>query len=145
MLVASPNTSTTPDLPNKTAPQSKQHFYLWRRVLWLVLSLILLLIGYKAFQIGRQGWAAYRAAQELQTLAHGGLQRSKLPQAEASTQKLANALAGMTREMQPLQPVLHHLGWVPRYGSTLAAAPELLTAGSELTSLASEGLTLLSA
>lgn len=145
MVVASSNPATTPDATGKTAPQAKQRFYPWRRALWLVLSLLLLLIGYKAFQIGRQGWAAYRAGQELQTLAHSGLQVSKLPQAQASTQKLANALTGMTSELQPLQPLLHNLGWVPRYGPTLVAVPELLTAGSELTSLASEGLTLLRA
>ncbi|MFN8490133.1 MAG: DUF4012 domain-containing protein [Caldilineaceae bacterium] len=145
MLVASSNTATTPDVTGKIPPQSKRQTYPWRRTLWLVLGLLVLLLGYKAVRIGQQAWAAYRAGQELQTLAHGGLQLDKLPQAQASTQKLANALTGMTSELQPLQPLLHHLGWTPRYGPMLAATPELLTASRELTALASEGLTLLNA
>lgn len=145
MLVAPSDNATTAELTTKTAFHRKKFGAHWRRTLWLGLSLLVLLVSYKAFRIGWHGWAAYRAGQELQVLARGGLQLNKLPQVQTATQKLANELTSVTAELQPLQPVLRHLGWVPRYGPTLAAAPDLLTTGSELTTAASEGLALLKA
>ena len=119
-----------------------------RRTLLILLLTAALLLAYKAVRVGLYGWSAYQSLSGLRTLA-GDLALddetlANLPalaaDARVETQQLANATAGLEQQLRPLTPLLDGLNFLPRYGPTLAAAPELLIAGRELTALAAEGL-----
>ncbi len=117
----------------------------WRPLplaLGVALLLFSLFAGYRIGQIAYHGWLAYRAGQELRQLAATDLSVEHLPSMQVSMQKLAQALTNLERELRPFRPLLHNLRWLPKYGSTIAAAPELLIAGRELTNLANESLLL---
>ncbi|CAN5618048.1 hypothetical protein BH10CHL1_BH10CHL1_39500 [soil metagenome] len=120
----------------------KRRWRKWQRMFGLVLLLLILLVGYKGGQIAYHGWLAYQAGQELRHLATADLSAEHLPSIQASTQKLAQAMTTLENELRLFRPLLHRLRWLPKYGPTIAAGPELLIAGRELTALANEGLLL---
>ncbi|MCX6044030.1 MAG: DUF4012 domain-containing protein [Chloroflexi bacterium] len=139
---STPSDSARPHAEFAATTAPKRRWPHWQRLLGLALLLLSLLIVYRGGQIGYHGWQAYRAGQELRQLAASDLGMTRLPSAQASIQKLTQALTKLERELRLFRPILHNLRWLPKYGSTIAAAPELLITGRELTSLANEGLQL---
>ncbi|MBX3001574.1 MAG: DUF4012 domain-containing protein [Caldilineaceae bacterium] len=134
------------EIGNPPAPKAKRNLLWWRRHAVGLFSLLLLLgilwLGYKAVRIGFYTWSAYSTGMSiLSTLrADSGLETVATLQPEVSS--LAASVAGIEGQMRAFSPLLNALdGWTV-YGSTLAAVPELLTAGGELSALAAEGLAL---
>ncbi len=114
----------------------------WR---WLWIGLLLLILGLMVFKVGKMGlhaWGAYRHATALQRLAEDGFTLERLPQAQPLLQGLSADLRGLEREIRPVAPLLRRLDGVTEYGSLLAYAPELLTAGAAFTGVAGDGLAL---
>ena len=125
----------------RTKSQRKHHRpSLRRRLIWVVVAAVLLLVGYKTVRVGVYGWQAYRSGTALLSAAGQDPSLEELPRVQASLGKLAVATAGLDRELRVFAPLLHKMGFLPRVGGTLAAAPELLSAGSELTALGSRAL-----
>ncbi len=135
--ITQPPSSTNTTATNRTPTLAR------RWLVWGVLGILLLLIGYKLVVLGRAGLAAYRAVQTLRAEAADHLTVDKLANLQAPTQDLTQALTQLQQQIAPLAPLLQRLHWLPRYGPTLAAAPELMVVGKELAALASEGLPLL--
>ncbi len=146
--------SPTPTPPaEQSLPSSAAR---WRTLSWarralLILLLVgALLLAYKAGRVGLYGWSAYQSLTELRALASDlSLDDDTLANlpaladaARLETQHLASATAGLEAQLRPLTPILDGLSFLPRYGPTLAAAPELLVAGREFSALAADGLTL---
>src|SRR5437764_62874 len=121
MISISRDSATSAKLTANAAFPRKNTRRTWRRVVGLVLLVLGLLVLYEGVQLGRQGWAAYRAARELRDLAAAGLRVENLPRVQPAIQKLATALTGLDNELRLLRPLLHGLHWAPKYGSTLAA------------------------
>ncbi len=156
---------TTKPLSPAPAPPTEQplsggaarwHTLAWaRRALLILLLAGALLLAYKATRVGLYGWSAYQSLVELRALASDlsldgpaldDETLTNLPaladSARLETQQLASAAAGLEVQLRPLTPLLDGLNSLPRYGPTLAAAPELLVAGREFSALAADGLTL---
>lgn len=108
----------------------------------ILLVVALLLVGYKLARIGYFGWQAYQNGMVLLDTARYNRTPEALAQNQPELAAVADALAGLEREVAPLTPLLRRLDGVTPYGSTLAALPELLTVGAEMSSMGSEGLLL---
>src|SRR5262245_3957625 len=98
MISLSRHSSTSSNSTTAVATLQKTGWRIWRRGLGLMLLLFALLVLYKGVQIGRQGWAAYRAGQELRHLAATGLRLETLPRIQPAVQKLATALTNLESE-----------------------------------------------
>lgn len=118
----------------------------WRRSAVGLVSILLILgicwLGYKVIRIGVYGWSAYSAGTGILSTLRVNSELETLAALQPEVASLAASVAGLERQMRSFAPLLNALdGWTV-YGSTLAAAPELLTAGVELSALAAEGLAL---
>jgi hypothetical protein len=117
-----------------------------RRYAGTLFSLLLILgigwLGYKAVRIGLYGWTLYSTGTEIVSTLRADTELDTLVSLQPEMASLADSVAGIEAQMRPFAPILNALdGWT-MYGSTLAATPELLTAGVELSALAAEGLAL---
>jgi hypothetical protein len=126
--------------------QTDKGSFSWRRnAVWLVSILLVLGIswlGYKVIRTGVYGWSAYSAGTGILSTLRADAELETLVTLQPKVASLASSLAGLELQMRPFAPLLNALdGWTV-YGSTLAATPELLTAGAELSALAAEGLAL---
>lgn len=111
----------------------------------LILGAILLLLLW----LGLKGWAINRAWQSLQAqqsnveeLLAGGLTQIDPDAAEAIVMDMRHDFVVIKRETAVFMPLTPYLEWVPRYGSTLAAAPalmEMADAGTETAVYAIQG------
>jgi len=117
-----------------------------RAPLYFVLAGILLLFLWA----GVKGWRLYQAAQSLlshqataENLMGGGAAQMDPDEVEALVNGLRSDVLVMKREVSPFMPVISRLGWLPRYGPTLAAAPHLMEmadAGTAAAAYALRGL-----
>jgi hypothetical protein len=116
----------------------------WRFLLLITLVVIAVVLGYKALRGGLYGLSAYNEAMTLRALrADGDLDSADLAQAHAATGEIYGSVAAMERELRFFAPLLRGLGFVPKFGPTLAAAPDLLAAGRELVAVANGALAIL--
>lgn len=106
----------------------------------LVLFLIVLFFGVR---LGIPAWRAIQSLQQLQELVEADSGLAAIPKVRAAANDLADSVTDLEAGIRPLAPALAALRGVPSYGATIAAAPELLVAGRELTALGVEGLDLL--
>ncbi len=132
--------SVSPTQERTKTQRKRRRPTLGRRLIWVAFAAVLLMAGYKVARIGVYGWQAYRSGTALLSAAGQDPSLDELPRIQASLDKLAVATAGLDRELRIFAPLFHNMGFLPRMGGTLAAAPELLTAGSELTALGSQAL-----
>lgn len=111
-----------------------------RRVLTVLVLLLLLWVGYKAVRMGIYGRAIYQNGMALAQMARGDDLLADVAAMEARLEQVSTAMDGLEREARAFAPVLNRLGWVPVYGTTVAAVPELLIVGKEMFALAQEGV-----
>lgn len=135
--VTSPSRSTLPPLATGTANQR-----LVRRFGWLLILALVLFVVYRSARLVQAGWATYQAGQALRAQVAGPLALEQLTTLQEPLDHFAQTLAKLQREVTPLAALLHRLDWLPTYGPTVAATPELLTTATELSALASRGLPL---
>lgn len=113
-----------------------------RMARWLILAGLLLLLLW----MGLKAWRVYTATQSLlgvqeqaKALMEGGLNGLDPDAAEALVAGARADIVTLHRELGIIRPVVPYLGWIPRFGPTLVAAPYLLDmadAGSEAGALA---------
>jgi len=94
----------------------------------ILLALLALLVAYLAYA----GIQSYRHATALRAHAHvlQGQALSNPGEVGDTLQSVRRELRGLRRDLGPLLWLAQGLGWVPRFGPTVAAAPDLLEAGA---------------
>ena len=117
-----------------------------QRVAVWILSAFLVLgigwVGYKALRIGLYAWSAYQSGTAILTTVSNSADSADLVTLQPQIKTLAASVEGVQQQMRPFAPLLQSLrGWTP-YGATLAAMPDLLIAGSELTGLAADAISV---
>ncbi|NJN81540.1 MAG: DUF4012 domain-containing protein [Caldilineaceae bacterium] len=80
---------------------------------------------------------------ELRALVRAESSTENLPAFEEPMLELTRAVTGIEREMRIFSPFFNVTAWVPGVGETIAAIPELLLAGKELVTVASDGVSLI--
>ncbi len=116
-----------------------------RQIVAYLLAVLCMLIvgflGYKALRIGLHGWSAYRNGVQLAEAVRSDPSPERLALVQPQLERLARATAGLEAEMRTFAPLLDALGRSV-HADTLAAVPELLIVGAEMSGLAAEGLRL---
>ncbi len=135
-------------LPSPTAPPTPHtRAHTGPRALrWGLALLLLVLVVAAAVLLGRvalPGWQAYRAATALRAHAAGGLTPDKAALLQADIEQADRAVQQMAAGLPPLRPLLRGLRWLPDYGNTVAAGPELMALGGALSALGAEVAPLL--
>ena len=102
-----------------------------RHVVAGLLLLLLLLLGLWLGRIAVAGRQSLQAARELSALAAGGFAPGEERMLLTEYERAAAGLDVLAAETQRAGPLLRLLRWVPGYGPTLAAAPELMAAAAE--------------
>jgi len=94
----------------------------------ILLALLALLVAYLAYA----GIQSYRHATALRVHADvlQGQALSNPGEVGDTLQSVRRELRGLRRDLGPLLWLAQGLGWVPRFGPTVAAAPDLLDAGA---------------
>lgn len=138
----SPQSTTSAALSSPHATRIPNPRWVSRSVIWVLLLILFLFLGYKLFRIGEAGWRAYQSGVDLQQKVQIGATVNQLSSTKTALQAFAKALADLEGELHPFRALFHGLAWVPYYGETLRSVPELLLASRELTALASEGTAL---
>ncbi|MEZ4710781.1 MAG: DUF4012 domain-containing protein [Caldilineaceae bacterium] len=139
-LSSPPTVNAPPAVETRIRPW--QRYRRW--LIWLPILLLVAWLGYVGIRSGLYAYDAYRAGQRLMAEISNGPFLVALATERADVDEIATALENLDGQMGALAPILHGLGWLPRYGPTLAAAPKLLTAAKEYSLLASNGLELVS-
>ena len=118
-----------------------------RRVLSVLITIVVLtalgIALYRTARLGWTAWQAYQSIHDLAAIAQTEPVLAAMPAAQAELQHLAQNLSELQQELQPWTPLLRQLRAVPRYGPTIAAAPELLDTGRQSVDLAEESLAIL--
>lgn len=118
----------------------------WRRYAVGLLSVLLIVgiswLGYKAIRIGLYGWHLYSTGTGIVSTLRADADLETLSALQPEVASLASSMTGLEAQMRPFAPLLNAFNGWTMYGSTLAATPELLTAGADLSALAAEGLAL---
>ena len=117
-----------------------------KAILWLALFILLAALAWLGVSAARTASAARLALADLDRLqALGGDDPSPatLPTARDDLAALETHLTTARSAGQPFLWLAPKLGWVPRYGPTLAAAPALLDMGVELAGGGREALDVL--
>lgn len=138
-----PTPPKTSPVPGETTPaRSETHAPARRIGRLLILSGILVILLWA----GLKTWRVYQAAQSLldvepeaRALLAGGMNQIDPVAAEALVLRARRDITTLHTELALIRPIAPALGWVPRYGPTLVAAPYLLNmadAGSEAAALA---------
>ncbi|MGB5060821.1 MAG: DUF4012 domain-containing protein [Candidatus Promineifilaceae bacterium] len=101
-----------------------------RKFIWItILVLVLLLIGWlglKAWRIAQTTQSLLARQAEAETLAANGLAGLDPDKTEALVMGVRSDVLTLQKEVAPFLPLMPYLGWVPKYGSTLVIAPQLL-------------------
>lgn len=106
-----------------------------RHVVLGLLLLVLLLLGLWMGRLAVAGWQSLQAAREMRALAAGGIDAGEERALLAAYERAAAGLDVAASDLGRVAPGLHRLHWVPVYGPTLAAAPELAAAANEFAAL----------
>lgn len=112
----------------------------WVWLLLLVGSLLLVgLAIFKTVRLGTHLQSAYRSGQEFAHLLQNGINGENYALAHRQLQQAATDLAAADAEMRFFRLLCHGLRWLPEYGPTIAALPELVNLGKELSGLGVAG------
>jgi hypothetical protein len=110
---------------------------------WLLVALLIIgvgWLGYKAVRIGFYTWTAYQSSGLLLEEVRNSPSPTTLVALQPQVEEFAVAMGSLEAEMRVFAPLLHLLqGWTS-YGSTLAATPELLVVGAEMSAVAADAL-----
>ncbi|NKQ36059.1 MAG: DUF4012 domain-containing protein [Chloroflexi bacterium] len=115
-------------------------------VKYLLLGAVLLLLlwaGLKAWRIGSAAYSLWQVQTEVRTLAEGGLTGIDPDQAEEMVRTVRQDVLTLQEETAVFMPLTPYLGWVPKVGPLLVAAPHLMEmadAGTETAAYAMRGL-----
>jgi hypothetical protein len=126
----------TPDTPDAPTGRSTR-----RRVARIVLALLaiaLIILVVLAARVAVPAWRGYQAANDLLVQVQGGIDTLDPVAVEKSLREADAALDGVAESMAPFNPIVRRLGFVPTWGSTLAATPALLAVAQPLSNLALE-------
>ena len=130
------------------APAVEPRVRPWQRyrrwLFWLPVLLLVGWLGYVGVRSGLYAYNAYQASQRLMAQLSAGPTLVALANNRAELDEIAKSLEKLDAQIGPFTSILHGLSWLPRYGPTVASAPELLQAAQEYSQLASNGLELLS-
>ncbi|MCB8985125.1 MAG: DUF4012 domain-containing protein [Ardenticatenaceae bacterium] len=118
-----------------------------RKYIWLAILLLGLIVvgwlGLKTWRIARTAQSLLERRAEVETMAAGGLAHLDPERAEQLIMGVRQDVLTLKKEVAPFMPLMPHLGWVPKYGSTLVIAPQLLDlaeAGVDTAAYAVRGL-----
>jgi hypothetical protein len=114
-----------------------------RRILSVLLIAVLLLIGSFIIRISFQGWTMYQSATRILDLVRSDRSETQLPILSDEIQKIATAVEAIDNQFRPISPLLNMMDGITTFGSTVAAIPELLSAGSTMANVGSDALILL--
>lgn len=98
------------------------------------LLFFVLWLGLKGWAIGRAALSLQARPSEVETLLANGLTQLDPAAAEELVLGMRHDVAVLKRETAVFMPLMPYLGWVPRFGSTLTAAPAFMAmadAGTE--------------
>lgn len=107
------------------------------------LLLVLLWGGLKAWRINRAVQSLLAVQTQAQGLLRGGITAVTPDQAEQLVTTIRQDVTTITQELAFARPLLPHLGWLPKVGSTAVVAPHLLDmaeAGVDAAAYAVRGL-----
>jgi hypothetical protein len=104
-----------------------------RRWLSLLLILLLLVTGVKAWRIYQTGMNLYRSATVLRASLQPPAILARPEDTAASLMTFQHQLQSFSREARPLLWLAPNLGWIPVYGGDLKNAPHLLELANHLT------------
>ncbi|MBI3960839.1 MAG: DUF4012 domain-containing protein [Chloroflexi bacterium] len=120
-----------------------RRFVTFRRGVLVVLLVLALLAGVKLARVGGQGWQGYRHGLVLRDALEADRSLAVLIDHREDVEAVAAALAGLEKELRPFAFLLRWMDGVTAYGSTLAAAPDLLVVGAEYATLAARALSVI--
>ena len=116
----------------------------WGKYLLLGAALLFLLwAGLKVWRISSAAYSLWQLQAEAQALAGGGLTGIDPDQAEEMVRTARQDVVTLREETAVFMPLTPYLGWVPKVGPLLAAAPHLMEmadAGTETAAYAMRGL-----
>ena len=113
------------------------------RILSVLLIAIVLLIGVFVVRVAYQGWLMAQSGIHMLEAVKGNPSAAQLPLIRDEFQQIAGAVEAVDRQLSPIKPALNRLEGITTYGSTIAAAPELLSAGSAMADIGGQTLALL--
>ena len=113
------------------------------RALSVLLIAILLLIGVFVVRVAHQGWLMAQSGVHMLEVVKSDPSAAQLPLIRDEFQQIAGALESVERQLSPITPALNRLDGITTYGSTIAAAPELLSAGGAMADVGNEILAVL--
>ena len=98
-----------------------------RMAIWIAPALLVILIGYR-------GWSTYRHVRALRSHVAQlrGIQPSTLESAGSLLAAIQQDVRSLRRDLAVPLVLAPHLSWVPRVGPTIAATPQLYSAGELL-------------
>ena len=119
-----------------------------RPILWTLLGVLILFVGFKTFQLVSAGWALYGELQALEGTLTSDLDQPSRPDLAAidfadlapKVDSMASRFDDVEQAFGFFTPLLSRLGWLPKWGPTLAAAPALLSSATHSTHLAADAL-----
>lgn len=127
--------------PQKRTPSKP--FSKWVRLILLTLcGLWLLFLGHRLYRLGTSAWSFYQQVEGLQAEIAGAESLAALASLEPDLMRIAAQFNVVERESDLFVPLLEQLAWVPKYGPSIAALPELLLAAGEGIHMATEALPL---
>lgn len=133
-----PTPSTIPQMSGETTPMPSRPLTSTGRIARLLILMGVLVI---LLWLGLKAWRVYQATQSLldiepeaRALLVGGINQIDPDAAEALVLRARQDIVTLHTELALIRPIAPALGWIPRYGPVLVAAPYLLDmadAGSE--------------
>lgn len=144
MTVSDQNAAGSAAVPSTTALSAPSSAPVHRRRRWgrwiagAILLFLLALLVYVLFFIARPAWQGYQVAQELRAIAASGLTVDRAPAIADAIVRADAAYGAVVDGVRPFNPLLRRLGFVPEWGGTIAAAPELMALGREASAMAVE-------
>ncbi|MBP6015967.1 MAG: DUF4012 domain-containing protein [Candidatus Promineofilum sp.] len=133
-----PIPSTAPPVPSEASPTPSKSRASGDRIARLLIVagilIILLWLGLKAWRVYQATHSLLNIEPEARALLAGGMNQIDPDAAEALMLRARQDITILHTELAVMRPIAPALGWVPRYGPVLVAAPFLLDmadAGSE--------------
>ncbi len=110
------------------------------RILSILLIALLLLVGAFLVRISFQGWTMLQSGLRMVDIARSEPSDAQLSLLSDEFQQIAVTLASVDQQMRPISPLLNRLEGLTSVGNTIAAVPELLSAGSTMAKVGSDAL-----
>ncbi len=119
------------------------HRQLAGRILSILLIALLLLVGAFLVRISFQGWTMLQSGLRVADIVRSERSDAQLSLLSDEFQHIAVTMEAVEQQMRPIAPLLNGLEGLTSVGSTIAAVPELLSAGSAMARIGSDALVAL--